>query len=600
MKRGEARSRLEMPEDPDWRLVSTAGEGIEGLHTEPAAPQPLQDGEVRVQVEAAGLNFSDVLISVGAVEMDPMLGDEFCGRITETAPDGSGFEVGDRVVGLGIGTFRPDLVTRAEMVARADSEAPAAALATIPTSFVSAELAFQMSGLGAGDRVLVHTASGGVGLAAIQLIEAAGAEVFATASIAKHGYLRSLGISHVYDSRSTDFGNEILEATGGAGVDVVLNSLTGPGFIEASLSCLAKGGRFVEMGRRDIWSAEEMAACRPDVAYSVLEVDALKRQDPATAGASLRRVMAQLADGGLRPLVHTRWPMAEVRPAMEFMRSARHIGKNVIVMPPLAGGRLRSDRTYLVTGGLGGIGTVVAGWLADRGAGVIVLNGRRAPDPEAEEAIDVLRRQGADVRVELADMTDQGAIDAMLARLDADAPPLAGVIHSVGVLSDGSLGNQTWERFEQVLWPKVLGAWHLHRGNAGPRPGHVRPLLQHNRGCGQLGPGQPRGRQCLPGPAGGIPALPGIAGPVHSLGSLVGTWRGRGAARAHRTAALSVGHRLDQSTAGPEGLRRAGAPGHDRRYGRGGRLADSRRELRRTESIPGGAGLRRLGYGRSR
>ncbi len=124
---------------------------------------------------------------------------------------------------------------------------------------------------------------------------------------------------------------------------------------------------------------------------------------------------------------------------------------------------MRPDRTYLVTGGLGGIGTVIARWLAEHGAGVIVLNGRRPPDPEAQEVIDALRRQGADVRVELADMTSPAAIDQMLARVASDMPPLAGVIHSVGVLSDGSLGNQTWERFEQVLWPKVLGAWHLHQ-----------------------------------------------------------------------------------------------------------------------------------------
>ena len=463
VRSGEGAMRMPLPEDRDWRLVSTAGEGLDGLHAEPAAPRALEAGEVRVAVEAVGLNFSDVLISVGAVEMDPMLGDEFCGRITEVASDVVERAVGDRVLGLGIGTFRLDVVTRAEMTAPAPEDVPAAALATIPTSFVSAELAFQMSGLQTGDRVLVHTASGGVGLAAIQLVQAAGAEVFATASAPKQAYLRAMGITHVFDSRSTDFSDAVLQATGGEGVTVVLNSLTGPGFVEASLACLAKDGRFIEMGRRDIWTEEQMAEARPDVAYSVLMVDALKRQDPATAGASLRRVMARVAVGELKPLVHTRWPMAEIREAADFMRSARHIGKNVIVMPPLADGRLRADRTYLVTGGLGGIGTVVAGWLADQGAGVIVLNGRRPPDPAAQEAIDALRRQGADVRVELADATDPAAMDAMLARIDRDMPPLAGVIHSVGVLSDGSLGNQTWERFEQVLWPKVLGAWHLHR-----------------------------------------------------------------------------------------------------------------------------------------
>ena len=244
---------------------------------------------------------------------------------------------------------------------------------------------------------------------------------------------------------------------------MVLNSLTGPGFIEASLSCLAVGGSFVEMGRRDIWSAEEMSASRPDVSYSILELDWLKLNEPARPGAVLRDVMERIAAGDLKPLAHTRWPITEAGVAMDFMRSARHIGKNVLALPSMAGGRLRPDRTYLVTGGLGGIGTVVAEWLADHGAGVIVLNGRRPPDPEAVEAIEALRQRGVDVRVELADMTDPTAIDAMLAGIEAEMPPLAGVIHSVGVLSDGALGNQTWERFEQVLWPKVLGAWHLHK-----------------------------------------------------------------------------------------------------------------------------------------
>ena len=463
VRAGQGKPWLPLAQDREWRIVPNPGDGLAGLRAEAATPRPLESGEVRVAVEAAGLNFSDVLISVGAVEMDPMLGDEFCGRITEVASDVSDFAVGDRALGLGIGTLRPDLAVCAELVAHAPSEVPAEALATIPTAFVSAELSFQMSGMEAGDRVLIHTASGGVGLAAIQLAQAAGAEVFATASAPKQAYLRSLGIRYVYDSRTTDFCQQILEDTQGAGVTVVLNSLTGPGFIEANLECLAANGRFVEMGRRDIWTAEEMAAERPDVLYAVLEVDALKRQDPATAGASLRRVMARVGTGELRPLVHSRWPIAEISAAMEFMRSTRHIGKNVIAMPPLAQGQLRADRTYLVTGGLGGIGIVVAGWLAERGAGVIVLNGRRPPDPEAEEAIETLRQQGADVRVELADVTDSVAVDAMLERIAANLPPLSGVIHSVGVLSDGALGNQTWERFEQVLWPKILGAWHLHQ-----------------------------------------------------------------------------------------------------------------------------------------
>ena len=459
-----SRARLDLPEESDWHLMPGAEGGLEGLQAETAPSQPLGPGQVRVAVDAVGLNFLDVLLSMGVVNSaDPKLGEEFCGRIAEVAPDVTEVAVGDRVVGLGFGTFAPEVVTRVQLVAPAPSGISAAALATIPSAFVSAGLSFEMTKLNPGDRVLIHTASGGVGLAAVQLAQAAGFEVFATASSLKQAYLRSLGIEHVFDSRTAGFGLEILEATDGAGVNMVLNSLTGPGFIEASLSCLAAGGSFVEMGRRDIWSAEEMEASRPDVSYSILELDWLKINEPDRPGAVLRNVMKRIAEGALKPLAHTRWPIAEAASAMDFMRSARHIGKNVLVMPPVAGGRLRPDCTYLVTGGLGGIGIVVAEWLADRGAGVIVLNGRRPPDPAASEAIEALRKRGAEVRVELADVTQPAPVDAMLARMDAELPPLAGVIHSVGVLSDGALGNQTWERFEQVLWPKVLGAWHLHK-----------------------------------------------------------------------------------------------------------------------------------------
>ncbi len=467
IRTGASRTRVDLPEDPAWRLMPDAEGMLEGLSAQPAPRRPLGPGQVRVAVEAVGVNFLDVLLSMGVVDSaEPLLGEEFCGGIVETAPDVTDFAVGDRVAGLSFGTFSPEVVTQVELVAQAPRGVSAAALATIPSAFVSAGLSFEMAGLKAGARVLIHTASGGVGLAAVQLAQAAGWEVFATASAPKQAYLRSVGIEHVFDSRTTDFGRGVLDATGGDGVDMVLNSLTGPGFIEASLSCLAPGGSFVEMGRRDIWSPEEMAESRPDVSYSILELDWLKKNEPAHPGAVLRDVMERITTGALAPLAHTRWPIAEAPAAMDFMRSARHIGKNVLVMPPLAGGRLRPNGTYLVTGGLGGIGMEVAKWLAGHGAGVIVLNGRRPPDPAARRAIKALERQGADVRVELADVTQASAVDEMLARLDAQAPPLAGVIHSVGVLSDGALGNQTWERFERVLWPKVLGAWHLHRATS--------------------------------------------------------------------------------------------------------------------------------------
>ena len=458
--------RLALPEDADWVLAPDDGGSIETLRVQPMEARRLEPNEVRAEVEACGLNFLDVFRAMGLVEEEGSLGEEFCGRIVETGSDVTTVSVGDRVAGFAFGTFGPEVVTHKELVALAPAGVSATALATIPSVFVTSVLSYELAGLKAGDRVLIHAGAGGVGLAAIQLAQATGAQVFATASARKRAYLRSLGVEHVFDSRSTAFGRKILEATGGNGVDVVLNSLTGEGFIEASLACLAQGGRFVELARRDILTEDEMAAARPDVAYSILDLYNLKVQNPAHPGAALKQVLARIETGELAPLRHARWPFAETSAAMGFMRAARHIGKIVLTTPALRAGRLRQDGTYLVTGGMGGIGCALAEWLAERGAGTVVLNGRRPPDAAAERAIEALRARGFSIEVEIADVTDTAALDGMLERLDGTLPPLAGVIHSVGVLADAALGNQNWESFETVLWPKMLGAWHLHRSTA--------------------------------------------------------------------------------------------------------------------------------------
>ena len=462
VRTGADTEKLTLPEGSRWFLEPDAGGALEGLQVLDSPERSLEPREVRVAVEASGLNFWDLFRALGLID-EGILGGEMCGHVLEVGSDVTSVSVGDRVVALAFGTFSSEAVMREEMVALAPPDVPTSQLATIPTVFVSAALSYDLAKLKAGERVLIHAGAGGVGSAAIQLAHAAGAEVFATASTSKQAYVRSLGVKHVFDSRQTRFGQEILEATGDEGVHVVLNSLTGEGFIEASLSCLAHGGRFIELARVNIYTEEEMAAARPDVDYYILELDTLKEQDPEQPGTALKTVMKQLEAGELTPLVHSKWSMTEAVSAMQFMRAARHIGKIVFTNSPLETGRLREDRTYLVTGGLGGIGCTLADWLAERGAGAIVLNGRRDPDPEAIETIDTLRERGVTVQVEIADVTDTAAVDAMLERIDATLPPLAGVIHSVGVLSDAVLANQSWDSFQQVLWPKMLGAWNLHR-----------------------------------------------------------------------------------------------------------------------------------------
>ncbi len=457
--------RLTLPDESNWILARDPSGEFGRLRVKNLSLHPLEEKEVRIAVEAFGLNFTDVFRSLGVVEEGEM-GLEMCGRVLEVGSKVSTFAVGDQVVGLGTGTFAAETVTHEGLLAIAPPEFTVTELATVPIAYVTAALSFEHSGLKSGDRVLIHAGAGGVGLAAVHLVQAAGAEVFTTASAPKHAYLRSIGVTNIFDSRTTAFGKEILESTDGEGVDVVVNSLTGEGFIDASLSCLAKNGRFVELADINILSEEEMAATRPDVSYHILQVDNMRDTDPAAVGRILKNVMKRLAAGELKPIVHSRWSLSDTGAALKFMRSARHIGKIVVSASPIKNNHVRQNRSYLVIGGLGGIGCAVAGWLADHGAESIVLNGRRPPDSDAQAIIDSLRKRGFDIQVEIADVTNTDAVDAMLARMDRDLPPLGGIIYSAGTLSDGALTNLSWERFETVLSPKILGAWHLHRVTA--------------------------------------------------------------------------------------------------------------------------------------
>jgi len=308
----DATARVRLPEAGPWRFVKGEDGRLESLEATALTLPPLAAGEVRVGIQAAGLNFRDVLVSLGLYpEPDETLGGEFAGQVLAVGPEVSAFAPGDPVVGFAPGSFANEAVTRAELLGAQPSGLTPTEAGTLPVVFVTAALAFELAGLTAGERVLVHAGTGGVGLAAIQLAQLAGAEIYATASRGKQASLRALGVKHIADSRSTAFGEAFLAATDGHGVDVVLNSLTGEGFIEASLSALAPGGRFVEIAKRDIWSEAKMQAARPDVAYHILAVDRLLVQEPARIGAVLRRILTQVGQGVLKPLPRTCFPIAE-------------------------------------------------------------------------------------------------------------------------------------------------------------------------------------------------------------------------------------------------------------------------------------------------
>jgi NADPH:quinone reductase-like Zn-dependent oxidoreductase/SAM-dependent methyltransferase len=422
-------------------------------------------GEIEIQVQAAGLNFLDVMDVLGVLPFARShLGAECAGRITAVGDGVRDLAVGDEVFALAQGTFATHVTTPAVLAVRRPTHLSAGEAATVPVAFLTAEYALhRLGGLKAGQTVLIHAAAGGVGLAAVQIAQLAGAKVFATASPAKNAYLRGLGVEYVFHSRTTEFTEEILRLTRGRGVDLVLNSLSSGDFIPKSLSVLCREGCFLEMGKRGIWSADQVRALRPDISYRVVALERLGIDEPATIQAMLGDLSAALAVGRLRPLPRTVYPLAEAVAAVRCMQKARHIGKIVLEVPQSLESVVRTEASYLITGGLGGLGLLTAERLVERGARHLVLLGRSVPSEAARAGIAGLQQLGATVVVLQADVSVEAEVAGILDQITRTLPPLRGIVHAAGELDDSVLLNQSEKRFARVLAAKVAGAWYLHR-----------------------------------------------------------------------------------------------------------------------------------------
>jgi acyl transferase domain-containing protein/acyl carrier protein len=442
------------------------------------APGP---GEIEVQVVAAGLNFLDVLSAMGirpdSVEGPIRLGGECAGIVVGVGEGVSGFAAGDAVIAVAPNSFGSFVTTRAEYVAHKPAAISYAEAATIPLVFMTALYALEYQGrLRAGESVLIHSASGGTGLAAIQLAQSIGATIFATAGNPdKRAFLHELGIESVMDSRSLAFADQILAQTGGRGVDVVLNSLTGEALVK-SLSILAAYGRFLEIGKRDIYENQSIGLWpfQKNLSYAAIDLARMMDERPQFFGSLLQDVVGRIAAGSLKPLPTRAFPISQASDAFRYMAQAQHIGKialllddpAVMIEPDSTPVALRDDSTYLITGGLGGLGLTIARSMVEQGARHLALVGRRGKqglDGQTSELISSLESQGAQIRVFAADVANRAQVAAMLDEIDRTMPPLRGVIHAAGVLDDATILQQSRERFRTVMAPKVDGAWNLHQ-----------------------------------------------------------------------------------------------------------------------------------------
>lgn len=458
------------------RLVLTEYGSPDALTTVPLVRRTPGPGEVEIDVRAAGLNFRDVLISLGMLAehyaddlgitraADVPLGFECAGVVVAVGPGVTSPAVGDDVIAYTERAFATHVTVRAHHTAPLPAGMSHAQGATLPLAFLTAEYALnRLAALRPGDRVLIHAAAGGVGQAAVALARAAGAEVFGTASGPKHDVLRRLGVHHVLDSRSAGFADAVLDITGGRGVDVVLNSLTGDR-IEGGMRALAEGGRFVELGRVDVWTVEQARQFRPDVRYHRFDFGDVAEQDRNLVPELFASLLPRFATGELTPLPLRAFPMSEAAEAYRYMQRARHTGKLVLVPPTPV--ELPAAAGVLVTGGTGALGLRAARMLADAGVHRLVLLGRSAPSGEAVTVITGLRERGVHVEVVQGDV----AVEADVRRAVACTGTLSGIVHAAGTLDDGVLRGQTAERFATVLRPKVYGGALLDRVAREHRP----------------------------------------------------------------------------------------------------------------------------------
>lgn len=473
--------------DPDRdkvRLTIRTPGDLETLELVAGQRIPPGPGQIEVSVTASSINFADVLVAFGRYPAFdgqlPALGTDFAGVVSAVGPGVTDFAVGDRVGGLcADGCWSTFVTTDACRVVALPEGLAEPQAAAVTTAHATAWYGLHdLAAVRAGDKVLIHSGTGGVGQAAIAIARAAGAEIYATAgSVARRQLLRDQGLAHVYDSRSVEFADQIRRDTGGHGVDIVLNSVSGAAQ-RAGLELLALGGRFVEIGKRDVYGDTRLGLFpfRRNLAFHALDLGLLAYSRPDRFQALLRTVYRLVADATLPLPQSTVLPLTEVAAAVRMMSGAQHTGKLVIdvrgadryrvAVPPGQARVFRSDGAYVITGGLGGLGLFLAEKLAAAGCGRLVLSSRSHPTPVTQAHIDRVRATGTQVVVECGDIAAPGTAQRLVAAATATGLPVRGVLHAAAVVEDATLTNITGEIIDHDWTPKVHGAWQLHEATA--------------------------------------------------------------------------------------------------------------------------------------
>ncbi|KAH0269790.1 putative polyketide synthase, partial [Aureobasidium melanogenum] len=458
-------------------VIATLG-SLDSFYFVDDEPKPLGDNEVEIEVKATGMNFKDVVVSMGQLNQ-PYIGVECAGIIAAVGKDVTDVKVGQSVMAMTEGAYSTYARCLSTSVAPLPEKMDFIAASTIPVVFCTAYYGlFDLGRLTEGESVLIHAAAGGVGQAAIMLAQTCGAEIFATVGSLdkKQHIMKEYGIAedHIFYSRDTSFGPAIRQVTGGKGVDVVLNSLGGE-FLRESWDCLAPFGRFIEIGKADITknSRLEMAQFEYNVSFASVDLTKVAAYRPQLMKRLLNDVEKLMSNGNIRPVGPiTSYGINDVEAAFRSLQSGKSMGKLVIapqpgdlvqaVAPKKTASLFKQDASYLIVGGTGGLGCSIARWMASRGAKHICLSSRRANiTPRLEALINDLANLGAKVSVRACDVANASSVETLIGDLGKEAP-IRGVIQGAMVLKDVLYEQMTLDDFSAVVNPKVSGTLNLH------------------------------------------------------------------------------------------------------------------------------------------
>jgi len=441
-------------------------------NTERIAPK---EEEIEILIENTSINFKDYLKVSGKISSEALedtyceekVGLDCCGIVTRIGQGVTKFKVGDKVVAFAAGTFQTYTTTSIYLVAKCPDQLKAGEsniLTTYSTVIYGLE---EKANLKKGQKVLIHNATGGVGLAAVNYAQMIGAEIFATAGTEeKRAFLTNMGIEHVYSSRNLDFSKKISEVTNKKGVDVVLSALPGE-MLYQSLALIAPYGTYLEIGKKDIIDNAPlpMMFFNKNLAYISIDLDRMLLERKDKIEEILNKVCDYVRSEQLTSLPIKIFKPKNITEAFKLVDQSKHIGKVIIdfkdqyVEVEAQNDKVvKEDKTYLITGGTRGLGLEIAKWLVDKGAKHLALVSRSGlGNDQVKEDVNKMKLEGVNIQVYAVDISEKSQVGDLFTTIASSQQPIGGIFHCAMVLDDGFLMDMNEERFRKVLQPKVDG-----------------------------------------------------------------------------------------------------------------------------------------------